>query len=162
MPRSNPNRLIEWYLLFKDEWLPAQHRHLADWWEAVKQEPQLAWATPAVRYGVYSAGALIVVLIVASAIESFTPPPPADAQPRATTATFHVVCSNPDCRQQFMIERKFGFSKFPVQCPTCQGKTGQRGLRCSSAQCRGKYVATRVEKGRLICTECGQSLGRAP
>lgn len=162
MPSSKPNRLIEWYLLFKDEWLPAQGQHWREWWSAVKEEPGLAWETPALRYGVYGSVGLALLLMLSSLAAFITPPPPADARPQATTASFHVVCSKTDCRKHFLIERKFGFHKFPVPCPQCQGKTGLRGLRCASEECGGRYVGVREDKDRLVCTQCGEALAAAP
>ena len=64
MPPPERNRLVTWYLLVKDEWLPAQRRRLEEWWSAVRAEPRLAWATPQVRYGVFGLGIVAAVLVM--------------------------------------------------------------------------------------------------
>lgn len=162
MPLSERNRLVTWYLLVKDEWLPTQRRRLEEWWSAVRAEPRLAWETPQVRYGVFGLGIVAAVLVVASLFNALTLPPPAAARPEATTANFHVVCSNPTCGHHFLIVGKFGFDDFPVNCPRCNQKTGQRALRCKSSVCQGRYVPTVEKDGQLHCRICDAPLGPAP
>lgn len=154
MPPSDDNRLIYWFFLIKDEWLPSQRRRLGEWFTACRAEPSLIWQTPQVRYSVYGLGGLAAVLCVITLVHTITPPPPANARPRATTATFHVVCSEPECDHHFMVERKFSFKKFPLQCPKCQKQTGQSAMRCFSETCKGKYVLPKERDGKRYCSEC--------
>lgn len=162
MPPRDRNRLVSWYLLLKDEWLPAQRQRLGEWAQACREEPTLIWQTPQVRWTVIAAVGLTAILVAAWFIEWVAPGAPPSAGPLAKTATFHVVCTNPDCKQHFLIERRFNFDGFPVLCPRCHNKTAQRALRCSSAQCGGRHVAVAERGGRFICTECGADLGPAP
>ncbi|MCP4249103.1 MAG: hypothetical protein GY778_18830 [bacterium] len=161
MPPPRQSRLIAWYLLLKDEWIPAQWRGLSAWGQAAREEPRLIWETPQVRYAVYGIGVLIgvgVLVWLASALG----PPQKDVQPRAKTADFHVICLDDDCGHHFLINRKFGFDRFPVTCPRCEGQTGHRAQRCHSRACAGRYVAPIESDGEFICASCGADLGRAP
>ena len=162
MPPPDRSRLIAWYLLIKDEWLPAQRQKLGEWWSAVREEPRLLWDTPQVVYGLIGLGGLVVILVAVSLLNAFTPPPPANARPEATTANFHVVCSRSECLHHFMIERNFGFDDFPVECPRCHHQTGQLALRCRSNTCGGRYVPTIEKDGQLHCRICDNALGPAP
>jgi len=162
MPPRDRNRIVAWYLLLKDEWLPGQRQKLGEWARACREEPVLIWETPQVRWGVICVSGLLAVLLVVWFVGWMVPDLPASAKPQAKTANFHVVCTNPACKHHFLIERKFGFDHFPVVCPRCKEKTGQLGLRCHSEKCGGKYVAAVKRGDRLICTECGADLGPAP
>ena len=161
MSAPRDNRLITWYLLLKDEWLPAQWTRLKDWFSAVRAEPHLFWQTPQVRYGGIAVGVLVAVWFLAGLARMLEPANAREMQPQATTATFHVLCTNPDCKHHFLVERKFGFDDFPVQCPRCKQKTGQHAVRCVSTLCGGKYVAPIEMDGELRCPECGAVLGSA-
>lgn len=162
MPPPQRSRLVEWVMLLKDEWLPSQRARLVAWYEAVRAEPVLIWQTPTIRYGVYGLGGLLAVWLLVWALSLLEPPAPAEVRARARTANFHVVCTNPDCGNHFMIAREFGFKKFPVECPQCHQRTGQRAMRCNSRACRGRFVAIIEIDGELRCRECGAVLGPAP
>lgn len=161
MPLPSRSRVSEWFVLLKDEWLPSQWARLVAWGGAVREEPYLIWQTPTIRYGVYALGCLLGVWVLVWAASLLEPAPVKDARPRAQTANFHVVCTNPECGHHFMIAREFGFKKFPVECPKCQQRTGQRATRCNSAACRGRFVATIEIDGELRCSQCGAVLGPA-
>ncbi|MHC4092136.1 MAG: hypothetical protein ACYSVY_18005 [Planctomycetota bacterium] len=162
MPPPERNRLITWYLLLKDEWLPAQRQRLADWSQAVREEPRLVWQTPQIRYTVYGLGGLAALWALLWALSLLQPAPPKGARPRANTANIHVVCSNPECKHHFVILRKFGFDNFPVACPRCEQEKGRRAMRCFSSTCDRKLVAPVESDSRLHCSECGADLGAAP
>ena len=162
MPPPQRNRFINWDLLLKDEWLPGQGRRMVDWSQAVREEPRLIWQTPQVRYMVYGLGILVGVWALMSVVSALEPAPPKGAQSRARTADIHVVCTNPECRHHFLIKREFGFDRFPVVCPRCKQKSGQRAVRCFSKGCGGKYVVPVESGGRLYCSQCGTDLGEAP
>ena len=162
MPQTQRNRLIEWFALLKEEWLPSQRARMADWCEACREEPILIWRTPTIRYGVYGLGGLAGVWFLAWGMSLLEPAPVKDARPRADTANYHVVCGNPDCGHHFMITRKFGFNKFPVECVRCNQSSGRRATRCNSPACRGQYVAMLESDGEIRCGECGAVLGQAP
>jgi hypothetical protein len=136
-------------------WLPTLRMRLAAWFDACRAEPVLIWQTPAVRYATYLTGGLIAAWVLSSVL-SWTAPP--DAPETATTADFHVVCTNPTCGHHFVINRKFGFRKFPVTCPRCQQPTGERAVRCAGGPRDGEWVrATETEKGVWIGAECSAS-----
>ncbi|HUU83172.1 MAG TPA: hypothetical protein VM243_06670 [Phycisphaerae bacterium] len=162
MPSPQRSRFVEWFVLLRDEWLPSQRERITAWYEVVREEPFLIWHTPAIRYGVYALGCLLAVWLLVWAASLLEPAPAKDAGPRARTANFHVVCSDPECGHHFMIAREFGFKKFPVKCPKCGEKTGQRGVRCNSPACRGRFVTTTTIDGELRCNQCGAVLGPAP
>ncbi len=159
MRPQEPNRWVAWYLLVKEEWLPARRRALREWWSAVRQEPRLAWQTPQVRYGAAILGVILLAVLATSLVDALALPPPANARPQATTANFHVVCSDPECGHHFLIERKFGFSRFPVECPKCHKPSGERAARCHSSTCGGRYVATAEKEEQRYCPRCGTRLG---
>lgn len=154
MPQEKPNRLVEWWLLLKRQ-TPVLRQHAADWLAAVREEPWLIWHTPAIRYATYGLCGLALVWIVTGAVGMLTPPPPPGAQPRATTADFHVVCTNPSCGEHFVINRKFGFKAFPVKCIKCEQNTGYAARMCNSPTCKGRWVVPYRDNGVLKCRECG-------
>jgi len=161
MPAQRPNRLIAWYLLVKDEWLPSRWTRFAEWRQAVREEPRLIWETANVRYAVYGLAGAVALVVVLTTLDSLVPTPPGARAP-ARTADFHVVCSRAECRRHFVIHEKFGYSRFPVVCPQCGKETGQRALRCRSAACGGRYVAPIESDSRLHCPLCGADLGPVP
>lgn len=155
MAQEGPNRLAEWLLLLREQ-VPAVRRRFEEWLAAVREEPALIWETLAVRYATYAAGLLVLMWLTVWAVEMITPPPPASARPAATTADFHVVCTDTACAHHFAIRRKFGFHKFPVECPKCEKKTGIRARRCGSQTCQGRWVAAHKEDGNTYCSVCGR------
>lgn len=155
MAQEGPNRLAEWLLLLRAQ-LPVVRQHFEEWLAAVREEPALIWETLAVRYAAYAAGGLVLVWLTVWAAEMITPPPPESARPAATAAVFHVVCADAACAHHFAIHRKFGFSKFPVDCPKCERKTGIQARRCGSQDCRERWVAPLEEDGETYCSVCGR------
>jgi hypothetical protein len=162
MPPRQRNRLITWYLLLRDEWLPTQWEGLKTWCSAVRAEPILAWQTPKVRYAAFGLAVFLGIWVLLWALSLLAPAGAEEMQSRAKTANFHVVCSNPECKRHFLIKRKFGFDDFPVQCPYCKRETGKHAVRCTSATCRGRYVIPIEVDDELRCSECGAILGPAP
>lgn len=154
MAQENPNRLAEWVALCRNQ-VPVARRHVAEWIEAAREDPHLIWDTPAVRYATYGLSAVILVWIALAVAHSIAPPLPAETQPMAASADFHVVCTNPACAWHFAIHREFGFRDFPVVCPNCNKKTGARAARCNSPQCRGRWVAPVRAGDMLRCPYCG-------
>jgi hypothetical protein len=133
-------------------WLPTVRIRLVAWAEACREEPTLIWQTPAVRYTVYGLGGLLTVWMVGAFIGMFAP---ADAIPRARTADFHVVCTNPRCGHHFLINRKFGFDDFPVKCPRCAQITGAQAIRCNGGPRDGAWVAASTDaEGRWYGPDC--------
>jgi hypothetical protein len=162
MPRRERSRLTEWLVLLREEWLPAQWAGLVNWFQAVREEPYLAWETPQVRYGFYGLVGVLGLSVLIWALSLLEPPTPREYRTRAETANYPCVCANTDCGHRFMITRKFGFDDYPVACPRCGQQTGQRAVRCHSPSCKGRYVAVVEIDGELRCTECGAVLGPAP
>lgn len=155
MAQEDPNRFAEWILLIRKNW-PVVREHFDDWLEAVRAEPILLWETSTIRYTVYGVGAIIVVWVASMGVNMMTPPPPANASPVAITADFHVVCSDPECNHHFVIHRAMKFNKFPIDCPQCRRKTGEKAWRCNSSHCKGRWVAPDNRDGALYCPECGR------
>ena len=162
MPPQQQNRLVAWYLLVKDEWLPGQWQRLVAWSAAARREPYLIWQTPQIRYAVYGLGALAGVWLLVWMATLLEPAPSQGVRSRAQTANFHVVCSNPQCKHHFVIVRKFGFKRFPVTCTRCDQKSCQRARRCFSPTCNRRFVIPITSEARLRCSECGADLGEAP
>lgn len=154
MAQEHPNRLAEWLTLARKN-APLAREHFRDWMDAVREEPRLAWETPAIRYTVYTVGGLIAIWILTTAISWMAPPPPASARPAARTADFPVVCSNPDCGYQFVMNREFGFHDFPVACPRCTQRTGESARLCNSSACNRRWVAPVRRDDGLYCPNCG-------
>ncbi len=157
MAQEKPNRLAEWVVLFRAQ-MPVVRRHFEAWLEACREEPRLIWETTVVRYTVYGLGGLIGVWIVLSLAHAIAPAPPATAVAEVRTADFHVICSNPDCGYHFVVKRRLGFKRFPVQCARCDRLSGQRAVRCSSDTCRGRWVIPIRSEGRRECPYCGGGL----
>jgi hypothetical protein len=156
MPVEEPGKISQWMHAFR-MWLPSARQRSAEWYETVREEPALVWHTPAVRYGLYAIGALVLVLIVQWGIGFLSAGGP-EVQPPAKTASFHVLCSTPNCRYHFVINRKFGFDSFPVECPKCHQETGQRAYQCFSKTCNGRWTyGTQVNK-QTICARCREPL----
>ncbi len=155
MAQEDPNRLAELLLLLRAQ-LPAVRHRFDEWFSAVREEPALIWETPAVRYAVYATGGLVLAWLTLWGAELISSPPPDNARPAATTADFHVVCADAACAHHFGMRRKFGFRKFPVDCPKCQKQTGVMARRCDSQNCRERWVAPLEEDGKTYCSVCGR------
>ena len=154
-PVPERNAWTEFWQAVRERAAAADHG-LRQWGAAVREEPALIWQTSAIRYGTYSMGGLFLLLILKAGVGMLQLPEPANVQPRASTALFNVICSNPQCGKHFVIKRKFRFRKFPVDCPTCKVKSGYQALRCTSDQCRGRLVLAAEEDGGLYCSQCGK------
>jgi hypothetical protein len=119
----------------------------------------MIWNSQIVRLAAYVLGGLVLIWIIHWAVNLAVPPKPASARPEATTADFHVICTHHDCGNHFVIRREFGFDDFPVSCPRCNQKTGQRAVSCNSEACRGRWVAPAGDPKSLRCPYCS---GRFP
>jgi hypothetical protein len=156
MAQERPSRLAEWMEIARTQ-APLLRDRFDSWVAAVREDPALLWQTVAVRYATYVIGALVLVWAVTGLAGLITPPAPAGAKPEATTADFHVLCTNPDCGHHFVIHQAFDFHRFPVTCPACQRETGARALRCNSPTCRGRWVVPQMRNGEPCCPFCGTS-----
>jgi len=154
MAYERPNKFVEWYEAVREH-APAMRRAVKDWWGQVREEPWLIWETPAIRYATYGIGGLLIVWSVTFAIGLLTPPLPPNARPEATTADFHVICTDSSCHHHFVINRDFGFDDFPVACPKCGKETGMAARMCNSPTCRGRWVTPVDADGKRKCPECG-------
>ena len=157
MAQEDPNRLVEWYQVLCRQ-IPAARQRLDEWLAAVRAEPVLIWETAAVRYSAYSLGGVVLLWVVTGFTGMLVPPPPAGAKAEATTADFHVVCSNAQCGRHFVIHRKFGFRGFPVDCSACGRGTGGKARRCNSDACRGRWVAPMKTGDASQCPRCQRRL----
>lgn len=153
MAYEGPNRLGEWYEALREQ-VPVVRKGFSDWREQVREEPSLIWQTPAVRYVVYGVGAAITLWVVTFAIALITPPPPKGARAQATTADFHVVCTESGCGHHFVMHRDFGFDDFPVKCGECGKLSGYSARPCNSAKCGGRWVAPVVTETGKSCPKC--------
>lgn len=142
------------------EWLPTVRVRFNEWVEACREEPALVWQTPVVRYATYTLGGIVLAFTLLGVVDLFAPGGP-EPVPRARTADFHVVCSDPACGYHFVISRKFRFDSFPVQCPKCKQLTGQQARRCNSELCGGRWVAPQIVDGYFRCPHCHAVLGVA-
>ena len=158
MPAPHHNRWAETWEALKESASASRHG-LRRWCDEARVEPTLIWQTPAVRYVAYALGGLVTFLALSSAIGMLQLPVPEHVQPRAKTAHFQVICSNPACGKYFLIERKFRFSKFPVSCAYCRELAGHRALRCSSDKCLGAMAIVVEEDGKTYCSQCGEEIG---
>jgi hypothetical protein len=157
MAQEGPNRWAEWLAAVR-QGAPRVREAFDAWLGQVREEPSLIWQTPVVRYVTYCTLGLLGVWMVTAGVELITPPPPASAKPEATSADFHVVCSDSSCGQHFVIHREFGFRKFPVECARCKKPKGSAARRCSSPDCQGRWVAPlKDDQGRASCPNCGNN-----
>ena len=139
MAQEDPNRLVEWLLAIRAH-APTVRQGLTHWWEAVREEPALLWETPAVRYGAYALGGAVAIWLISLGVTMITPPLPEGAKPAATSADFHVICSDATCHTHFVIHREFGFHAFPVTCPKCKRRTGRLAVPCTGDDCTQRWV----------------------
>ncbi len=155
MPVSKPSKLKE-LIDGVREWLPGVKPRTLEWWDAVRAEPGQIWASMAFRCGCLIAGG-IVLLVIATTIAGWGEAgTPSAHGPASRTANFDVLCADSTCGQHFVINRKFSFHKFPVECIKCKQPTGQRGRRCSSITCSGKLTIPVESDLGPICKQCGQ------
>lgn len=155
MAQEKPNRMAEWVILLRQQ-LPVWRDRAVRWFDAVRDEPILFWQTPTVRYGVYAVGGAISAWLLVTTAAMFLPAPPAGAKPEAVKADYHVVCTVPDCGAHFVIHRKFGFRRFPVECPGCHRESGARAIRCYSSTCQGRWVSPIEQDNVQACPHCGK------
>jgi len=155
MPVEKESKLTQWIAAIREGW-PAVRAGFDEWKSAVREEPVLIWATPAIRYSVYAVGGLIVLSLLIWALEALQPP---NASPAAETGDFHVLCTEAACEHHFVINEEFGFDDFPVRCPKCEKKTGQRAMRCASSTCGGRWVVPKDRDDRYYCPYCDRDLG---
>ncbi len=141
MPVEKESRIARWIAALR-EWAPTIRPRLEEWWEIIRQNPMLIWQAPAVRYSAYGLGLIVALLVLRWGTSSLLPPQMVGGEP-ARTAQFHVLCSDPACGHHFVIERKFKFKDFPVQCPKCRQKTGYRAIQVHSGPDRGKWIIQR-------------------
>ncbi len=153
MAEENPNRLVEWLLIAREQ-APVLRRQFLEWVENCKAEPYLIWETAVVRYGTYVFSALIVMWGCSFATNMLSTPLPPDAQAIASTGDFPVLCSDADCNQHFVIHRAFGFNDFPVTCPKCEQMSGYSARRCMSSTCGGQWVSPVKTDSASWCTNC--------
>lgn len=154
MAQEERNRIVEWLDLLRKQG-PVLRQHVGEWIATVKEEPRLLWETPTLRYVVYATGGIVLLWGAVSASNMLVPPPPPSAKPQATTADYHVVCSDTRCAKHFVIHRTFGFRGFPVSCPACQKETGKQAIRCNSQSCGGRWVAPVELNAVRSCPTCG-------
>lgn len=154
MAQEKRNRLVEWLEIIRRQ-TPLLREHGKAWLEAVSEEPRLIWQTPVVRYTTYGLIALVSLWTITGFIDLWAPPS-SQIRPIATTADFHVVCSDVTCGYHFVIHRPFGFDQFPVECPDCRRQTGVQARRCYSTTCRGRWAPPQPGDHELRCGVCGQ------
>lgn len=153
MAQEKPNPLTEWLHAAQTQ-VPILRNRAAIWLAGAREDPALIWNTPVIRYGVYGLVAVVTLVSVQTGIGMFSAPAPADAGPTATSADFHVVCSDQACDAQFVVHRKFGFDRFPVECVKCKKATGLSSRRCHSSTCRGRWVAPKKQGKTKACPHC--------
>ncbi|MEK6674498.1 MAG: hypothetical protein AABZ47_02460 [Planctomycetota bacterium] len=136
---------------------PVARDHFLNWFDAVRENPRLIWETPAIRYTTYGLCLILLGWSLSAFATWVSPPLPTGAKNVAVTADFHVLCTNPNCELHFVINRPFGFHKFPVECPKCHQPTGHSARRCFSENCKGQWIAPIEENGKLTCPHCGSN-----
>lgn len=157
MPAPQRNPWKDWAEVAKERTAIAKDQ-FRQWCKNVREEPGLFWATDSVRYATYTLGLVTAAWMLQFGVSLLQPVRAKDSTPRASTAFFDVVCTNPACGKLFKIERKFRFRSFPVVCAYCRQTTGQRALRCPSTACRGRFVPVVDKDERFLCASCGRVL----
>jgi hypothetical protein len=154
MAQERPSRLAEWIMLLRKN-VPLLREHVADWAAEVREEPRLLWETSPIRYATYGVGAILAVWLVTFVVGFLTPPPPVGAKAAATTADYHIICSDPACAYHFVVQYQFGFHDFPIECSKCMKRTGVSARRCNSPTCQGRWVAPIEISEAKKCPICG-------
>ena len=153
MAQEDRKRLVEWLEIVRAQ-VPIVREQIADWAGEVRQQPGLLWETPAVRYATYLTGGMLLLWIGIGVTRTLAPVP-STVQVEATTADFHVVCTDPACGRHFVIHKKFGFRDFPVACPACRKQTGAQARPCNTPACGGRWVVPTRRDGGDFCPWCG-------
>ncbi len=161
MAQERPNRLSEWVTLLRQN-APIAWDQFKEWVGEVREQPYLLWESPVIRFSTYGALGLIGTWLVVLLVGILTPPLPPGARDPSATADFHVVCSNPACGYNFVIQREFGFHRFPITCDRCKKETGMPGRRCYSAACEGRWVAPLKVDDKQKCPVCGAFFSEQP
>lgn len=157
MAQEHRSRLAEWVMLLRKN-VPLWREHVADWAAEVREEPRLLWEASPIRYATYGVGTILAVWLVTLVVGFLTPPPPAGAKAAATTADYHIICSDPACAYHFIVQREFGFHDFPIECSKCNKRTGVSARRCNSPTCQGRWVAPIEVDGATKCPICGAAM----
>ena len=160
MPHVDEEGKLTKLMVTLREWLPTVRPFLAERYAFARETPGLVWRLPEVRWSIIVLGVLLVVTLLRFSFGLFSLVPAGEIQRRATTGDFQVVCTNEQCKKHFVINRKFKFDDFPVECPTCKQETGQRALRCRSKTCRGQLVPTEIRGGDYVCRQCSKVIKR--
>ena len=156
MPRVDEESKLAKVIVAFREWLPTVKPYLQERYAFVRDTPGLVWRLPEVKYPLIALGGLLVVGLLRFVIGFLSPVPGDSFKPQATTGDFQVVCTNEQCKKRFVINRKFKFDDFPVECPACKQHTGRRALRCHSKACRGQLVPTEIRSGDYVCRQCNK------
>ncbi|HNQ24627.1 MAG TPA: hypothetical protein PKK06_16205 [Phycisphaerae bacterium] len=157
MAQERPNPIREWLTVARAH-APIWREHLGTWGRAVRENPRLLWETPAARYGLYAVAAVLLLWVGSAVANRLATPVDPETRVAAATFDYHVICTNPECGQHFILRRPKSFSDFPVRCPKCEQRTGMRALPCNSATCRGKWVVPQVQGSEQRCPQCGALL----
>jgi len=158
MPVYKPNPFKQFWHAFR-EWLPGAQAQVLETWEAIREEPAQIWNSVAFRCGMLALGGIILIVAARFTTSMLVPNAPDGHRQLSKTANFEVFCSNPSCKHHFLINKPFGYDRFPVKCPKCGKQTGERAVRCDSRTCQGRLVLPRKEGKTLVCSRCGAKLG---
>ena len=156
LPRVDEESRFTKAVITVREWLPTVKPYLHDRYAFVRETPGVFWRLPEIRYPLILLGGLLVVSLARFAVGFLSPLPESELKPLATTGDFRVICTNHECSKEFVINRKFKFDDFPVQCPACEQQTGHRALRCHSKNCGGRVVPTDLVRGQYLCKQCNK------
>ncbi len=156
MPRVDEESKLTKAVIALREWLPTVKPYLQERYAFVRETPGLVWRLPEVRYPLIVLGALLAISLIKFGVGFLSPLAEKQFKPIATTGDFHVICTNEQCKKEFVINRKLKFDDFPVECPRCHETTGHRAMRCRSKTCRGKLVPTELIRGAYVCPHCDQ------
>lgn len=157
MAQEKPSKIAEWIVAVRGH-APVLFGQLSEWFQEARKEPRLFWETAAIRYVVYITVGLILVTGVKWGSSMIAAPPPESAVPQARTADFHVLCSDQKCGHHYVINRKFGFSSFPVACPKCKKETGMAAVKCYSPKCKGRWTYLQTVDSLSKCARCGENM----
>lgn len=152
MAQEKPNKLAEWMEIVREQ-SPTWKDAVRTWVAQVAENPAQIWQNTVIRYSVLAIGGIMLLLIIDTGLKAVTPPIPEGAKEQAVTADYHVICTQASCGSHFVINRRFGFNRFPVTCNKCEMESGAKAVKCPRSTCQ-KWVAPIKEDDQSFCPYC--------
>jgi hypothetical protein len=142
VPVGKESKIAAWIHALR-EYAPSAKVQAVELGQRIRENPAQLWHSPVARYTAITLAGVMALLIIRLVVGALTPPLPKNAGEPSDTAIFYIMCSDPGCSkcgEPMAIQRKHDFDRFPVTCPACGKKTGQRAHKAKSGPHKGKWM----------------------